>query len=151
MAKFNDNWVVQPHGDWLSLGEGILTIAGEIKMPLGNFPRRMTAVALSGDRVAVWSPMPLDEPHMAELEAMGKIALLIVLGVGHRLDIRSWKKRYPEAKVVCPSGAREAVEEAVPVDGVDDVLADDAVHLNCAPGVATKKPFSGSSGRRERR
>jgi len=139
MTKFNEDWVVQPHGEWMALGEGISTIAGEIKMPLGNFPRRMTAVVLSGGRLAVWSPMPLRDAEMAQLEAMGEVTFLIVPGVSHRLDIQAWKKRYPKAKVVCASGARQAVEEAVPVDGVDDVLADDAVHLELAPGVANKE------------
>jgi len=139
MAKFNDKWVVQPHDEWLSLGEGLWTISGEIKMPLGNFPRRMTVAKLSDSRLAVWSPMALDEPHMTQLDAMGNVAFLIVPGVAHRLDIRAWKRRYPESAVVCASGARQAVEEAVPVDGVDDVLADEDVHLEAAPGVDKKE------------
>jgi hypothetical protein len=139
MAKFNDDWKVQAHGPVETLDEGLVTVAGEIHMPLGHFPRRMTVVALSGGRAAVWSPVPVREPEMEEIEALGAIAFLIVPGIGHRLDIRAWKARYPEAKVVCAPGAREMVEEAAPVDAVGDVLDDPAVRLVVPPGVQERE------------
>ena len=70
MAKFNDKWKVGPHGPIERLDDGLLTVAGEIRMPLGNFPRRMTVVGLSGGRTAIWSAIPLREPEMAEIEAL---------------------------------------------------------------------------------
>ena len=117
MAKFNTEWTVGPHGPLETLDAGVVTVAGEIVMPLGRFPRRMTVVALSGGRVAIWSAIPLREPEMVQIEAMGEVAFLIVPGPGHRLDIRPWKDRYPKARVICPPGARKMVEEAVAVDG----------------------------------
>lgn len=139
MAKLNDDWIVQPHGPVEHLDEGLLSVAGEIVMPLGRFPRRMTVAALSEGRLAVWSPIPLEAAGMAELERMGTVAFLIVPGVHHRLDIRAWKGRYPAAKVVCAQGALDAVEEAVPVDCVveahGEVLNDAEVALDAPPGV----------------
>ncbi len=38
MAKLNDKWTVQPHGELVEVAEGILTVEGSIVMPLGNFP-----------------------------------------------------------------------------------------------------------------
>jgi hypothetical protein len=135
VPKFNDKWIVQPHGPIEQVDEGIWSVEGEIVMPLGRFPRRMTVVALSGGRLAVWSPVPLDKPSMAALEALGQVAFLIVPGPGHRLDIRAWAARYRSAKVLCPPGAREAVSEAVPVAATGDVLEDDDVHFCPVQGV----------------
>lgn len=133
MAKFNTEWTVGPHGPLERLDEGLFTVAGEIVMPLGRFPRRMTVVALAGGRVAIWSAIPLREPEMAEIEAMGAVAFLIVPGVGHRLDVLPWKKRYPRALVICSPGARKMVEEAVPVDAT--ALDDPEVRFETPMGV----------------
>lgn len=135
MAKFNTEWIVGPHGPLERLDDGLFTVAGEIVMPLGRFPRRMTVVALSAGRVAIWSAVPLREAQMAEIEAMGEVAFLIVPGPGHRLDIAPWKQRYPKARVVCPPGAQKGVEEVVPVDATGDVLDDPDVHLETVAGV----------------
>ncbi|MCW3849158.1 DUF4336 domain-containing protein [Sphingomonas sp. LB-2] len=135
MAKFNTEWTVGPHGPLERLDDGLATVAGEIVMPLGRFPRRMTVVALSGNRVAIWSAIPLREPQMAEIEAMGEVAFLIVPGVAHRLDIVPWKARYPGARVLCSPGATKAVEEAALVDATCDVLEDPAVRFETPGGV----------------
>ena len=139
MPKFNDEWKVAPHGTLERLDDGLVSVAGEIRMPLGNFPRRMTVVALNGGRSAIWSAMPLREPEMKEIEALGAPAFLIVPGIAHRLDIRAWKARYPEAKVVCPPGARDAVSQAVQVDATGGVLGDAGVRLETVPGVDGKE------------
>lgn len=139
MARLNHSWKVGPHGPVERLDDGLVTVAGEIRMPLGKFPRRMTVVALAGGRSAVWSAIPLREPEMREIEALGAPAFLIVPGVGHRLDLKAWHRRYPEAKIVCPPGARDAVNEAVPVDATTDILADRSVRFETVPGVGEKE------------
>ncbi len=135
MAKLNDDWVVQPHGQLEELDDGLFTVAGEIKMPIGNFPRRMTIARLADGTTALWSPFPLDDPGMRRLEAIGAPAVLIVPGIAHRLDIRAYRSRYPQARIACAPRARGAVEEAVPVDLVGNALADPEVTLDTAPGV----------------
>ncbi|WP_077002638.1 hypothetical protein [Variovorax sp. KK3] len=139
MSKLNEEWKVEKHGPIDKLADGLYTVAGEIDMPLGHFPRRMTIVALQGGGLAVWSAIPLHEPEMEQLESMGPVQFLIVPGVGHRLDIKPWKQRYPAAKVVCPPGAREAVEQAVEVDATTDVLGDPTVAFMAVPGVEEKE------------
>jgi hypothetical protein len=141
VPKFNSKWVVQPHGALEQVDDGVWTVEGEIVMPLGRFPRRMTIVALSEGRLLVWSPIPLDKAGMAQLEALGRIAFLIVPGPGHRLDIRAWAARYRSAKVLCPAGAREAVSEAVPVAATGDVLDDPDVHFGPVQGVGALEGF----------
>lgn len=135
MGRINESWIVEPHGPVERVDDGILTVAGEIRMPIGYFPRRMTAVALGGNRAAIWSAIPLDEEGMREIEALGDPAFLIVPGIAHRLDIKPWKKRYPRARIVCPPGARKAVEEVITVDATEDVLEDPHVRFETVPGV----------------
>ena len=45
MAKFHDRWAVLPHGPVQAIDDGILSVEGEIRMPFGRFPRRMTVGA----------------------------------------------------------------------------------------------------------
>ena len=141
MSKVNEEWKVGPHGPLERLDDGLLTVAGEIRMPLGNFPRRMTVIALDGGRSAIWSAIPLREPEMREIEALGNPAFLIVPGIAHRLDIKAWKLRYPHANVVCAPGARKAVEEIVEVDATGDVLDDPScVWRRCRASATGKQP-----------
>lgn len=140
MGKLNDAWIVQPHGALEQVAEGVWTVEGSIKMPLGRFPRRMTVVKLAGGGLAVWSAIPLDEAQMARLDALGPVEFLIVPNAGHRLDVRAWQTRYPEARVIAPAGARTAVSEATPVDLTSDrALGDPSVTLAVVPGMKAEE------------
>ena len=139
MPRINTEWKVLPHEPLQPLDDGLATVAGEIHMPLGNFPRRMTIVSLQGGRSAIWSAIPVDEPTMGTIASMGRIAFLIVPNPGHRLDVRAWKARFPDARVACAAGAREGVEKVIPVDVVGDALDDPAVRLLTVPGLAEKE------------
>ncbi len=135
MPAILEKWEVMPHGPLVEVDDGILTVAGEIVMPLGRFPRRMTVVALAGGRTAIYSAIALDETEMTRIERMGRPAILIVPGDAHRLDAGIWKQRYPELRVVAPPGAREAVAEVVPVDATtSDILDDRAVDWTIVAG-----------------
>ncbi len=124
MPKILEEWTVQPHGELQEIDDGILTVAGEIRMPIGNFPRRMTVIRLSNGRTAIWSAIALDEPAMQRIETLGTPAVMIVPNPGHRLDSRIWKQRYPDIQVLAPPGGLELIEEAVPVDATHDILGD---------------------------
>lgn len=124
MPKIHQTWTVLPHGPLEEIDDGILTVAGDIPMPLGNFPRRMTVVRLAGKRSAIFSAMALREPEMARIEAFGRPDVLIVPSGGHRLDAKIWKQRYPDIRVLCPPGGREAVATVVRVDATGDILDD---------------------------
>jgi hypothetical protein len=139
VPKLHDKWIVQPHGLLQMVAKGIWSVEGSIVMPLGRFPRRMTVIVLESGGVAVWSPVPLDEPQMTELEALGLVRFLIVPNAGHRLDIRAWKARYPGAIVIAPPGAQDAVAEAVPVDATDNVLGDSSVTLERVAGTKAEE------------
>jgi hypothetical protein len=139
LAKLHDRWTVLPHGRLREIDYGLLTVVGQIPMPLGNFPRRMTVVGLSGKRTALFSPIPLAEAEMDRIEALGEPAFLIIPGCHHRLDARPFHARYPKAKVVTPSGARDMVSEAVPVDLVLDQLKDADTSFLTVAGTANRE------------
>ena len=92
----------------------------------------MTVVALDKNRTAIFSPIPLEEPAMTEIEALGAPAYLIVPNRAHRLDIRPFAARYPSAKVLAPKGGKAKVEEAVPVDTTSPKLGDRAEVIHVA-------------------
>lgn len=134
MTAILERWKVLPHGPLEEIDEGILTVAGEIKMPLGNFPRRMTVVGLSGGRTAIFSAIALNSAEMRKIEQLGTPSFLIVPSDMHRLDARIWKECYPAIRVVTPSGARMRVAEIVQVDSSDDILQDEAVRFQSVAG-----------------
>lgn len=124
MPSILDRRKAEPHAPLIAIADRLLTVEGEIPMPLGRFPRRMTIVGLTGNRTALFSPVALDEPAMQQVEALGEPAFLIIPNGFHRRDSRIFKQRYPRARVLAPPGARTRVEKAVPVDATEDILDD---------------------------
>lgn len=127
-------WTVLPHGKLTEIDDNMLTVVGELKMPIGEFPRRMTVVRLADKRLVIFSAIALAEDEMAQLEAFGQPAFLIVPSERHRLDAPSWKARYPQITVIAPPGAREKVAQAVPVDGTTLDCGDASVRMTVVPG-----------------
>ncbi len=139
MPKFHQRWTVFPNGPLRVIDDGILTVAGDIPMPLGNFPRRMTVVRLSGGRSAIYSAVALCDADMARIEEFGRPAVLIVPSGAHRLDARIWKQRYPDLRVLTPPGARELVEQVVAVDAMTDILDDHETQFVVVDGTAGRE------------
>ncbi len=129
------HWKVLPHGKLARLEDNLVTVTGEIHMPLMNLPRRMTVVRLYDARLVVYSAIALQEHEMEWLEAWGRPAFLIVPSDHHRLDAKIWKDRCPAMQVVAPRGARAKVEETVPVDTVAPEFGDLDVQFMAVPGI----------------
>jgi hypothetical protein len=134
MTTLHQHWTVLPHGKLTPIDNGILAVVGQIRMPLMNLPRRMTVVRLRDGRLVIWSAIALDETEMASLEAAGQPAFLVVPNDEHRLDVKSWKERYPQLQVVAPEGARDKVAEAVAVDTTAPDFDDPDVRFLAVPG-----------------
>ena len=134
MSKLNSAWVVQPHGPLEEVAPGVLCVQGSIVMPLGKFPRRMTVVEVRGGS-AIWSAIPLAETEMSKIEALGPVKFLIVPNKAHRLDLRAWCNRYPQAKVIAPPEAVPAASEAAIVAADHDIIHDPALTLELIPGL----------------
>lgn len=120
LARVARPWIVLPHGPLERLEEDLVAV--ESALPRGGVRRRMTVVRLRDGRLVFHNAVPLEEPAMRELEALGDPAFLVVPNRFHRLDLHAWKQRYPRCAVLCPPPAARAVREVVPVDGPLDAL-----------------------------
>src|SRR5438067_4772263 len=108
-------WKVLPHGPIEALGERLRVVEGALPgMPL---KRIMSVVRLDDGGLLIHSAVALNPAVMAELEAWGAPAILLVPNPWHRLDAPAFKRRYPALRVYCPPGARRRVEKALAVDG----------------------------------
>lgn len=127
-------WKVLPHGKLSVIDDNLLTVVGELHMPLGDFPRRMTVARLRDGRLVIYSAIALDEREMDALERFGSPTFLVVPSDRHRLDARAWKQRYPQLLVLAPQGAREKVNEVVSVDATQFDFRDSTVSFVTVPG-----------------
>jgi hypothetical protein len=139
MPRNLEDWTVLPHEAPTQVTDDILTVVGEIGMPLMTLPRRMTAVRLKDGRLVIFSAIALDEGEMKRLEDFGAPAFLIVPNDHHRMDAKVWKQRYPALRVIAPPGARAAVEEAVAVDSTGGDFGDPSVRLVIVPGTGERE------------
>ena len=122
------------HGKLTEVDENVLTVNGELHMPLADLPRRMTVARLNDSRLVVFNAIALDEVEMRALEDYGRPAFLVVPNDHHRLDARVWKERYPSLQVVAPEGSRTKVEEVVHVDTTAPSFGDPNVQFVTVPG-----------------
>ena len=138
MTQPIQHWKVLPHGKLSKLDENLLTVTGELHVPMA-LPRRMTVVRLKDSRLVIFSAIALDGEGMAALEAFGRPAFLIVPSDKHRLDAKAWTIRYPSMQVITAEGSRAKVQNVVPVDTVTPGFNDPSVEFVTVPGTAGKE------------
>ncbi len=134
MTRPLEHWKVLPHGKLSVIDDNLLTVVGDLHLPIGDFPRRMTVARLRDGRLIIYSAIALDEDEMQSLEQFGVPAFLVIPSDRHRMDAKIWKDRYSGLTVLTPPGAREKVEEIVPVDATDFDFGDASVQLTTVPG-----------------
>jgi hypothetical protein len=134
MPKVHQQWTVLPHGQLTSVDDNILTVTGILRMPMGDLPRRMTVVRLSGKRLVIFSAIALDDSSMRVLETFGTPTFLVVPSDKHRIDAKIWKDRYPDMKVIAPSGSRVNIEKVVWVDTAEPKFGDPNIQFITVPG-----------------
>jgi hypothetical protein len=95
----------------------------------------MTIARRSDGGLVVHSAIAVDKQTINAITELGEVRTIVVPNGFHRLDARVFHARFPDAQVVCPPGARKAVEQVVPVDATYDTLAQDtAVELQSLDG-----------------
>lgn len=134
MPHIHESWTVLPHGLLTEVDDGILTVTGDIHMPLVELERRMTVVRLRGGSSVIYSAIALDEAEMKQIETLGMPRWLVVPGDAHRLDAKIFKQRYPQLQVIAPEGARKRVEDVVPIDATSVDFGDPEVMLRTVAG-----------------
>ncbi len=135
----NNDWnsAVFPHGDFTPLADNLWWLkSAQAGMPL---PRNMAVYKLPSGDLVLHSVVCLDAPRMEALEKLGTPKYMIVPNEGHRTDAPRYKQRYPEIKVLCPSGCKTKVEEIIKIDALcEDVLPGLGIVCHAEPG--TKPP-----------
>lgn len=124
MAKVDTSWKVLPHGPLQQLADNLWRVEGGLEnMPL---KRVMTVARLQSGGLLVHNAIAMSEDEMAKLDALGKVAYIVVPNAYHRLDAPRFAARYPEARIVSPKGSRKKVEEKLPVHLTYDQFPSDS-------------------------
>ena len=139
MPKPFTEWTVLPHGKLTQLDDNLLSVTGDLHMPVGDFPRRMTVVRLPDRRLVIFSAIALAEAEMRALEAFGQPSYLVVPNDLHRMDAKIWKARYPKLRVIAPAGVQKQVEEIVPVDDTAANFLDPRVQFVTVAGTQDRE------------
>jgi hypothetical protein len=123
---------ILPHGDVESPIDGVWMVRGIAPFPLRRY---MTVWKRPDGALVAHSVIAMDDARLAQLDALGKVATIIVPHTGHRLDAPFYKRRTPDARVVAPKAARAKVEEVLPVDATsEDELPQHGVTVHQVPG-----------------
>jgi hypothetical protein len=133
VPKSHTEWRVLPHRPLAQLSAGVWRLEGDLE----NMPvKRVMTIARRADRgLVVHNAIAADDATMAAIAALGEIRAILVPSGYHRLDAGVFHARFPGAQVICPPGAREAVEAVVPVSATyDSMAADRAIELQTLDG-----------------
>jgi hypothetical protein len=131
-------WRVLPHRPLEQLSDRVWRLEGDLeRMPL---KRVMTIAKRRDGGLVVHNAVAADVPTMAAIAALGEIRAILVPNAFHRLDARVFHERFPAAQVVCPAGAREKVEQVVPVTATyQGVSTDDVIELQTIDGTKARE------------
>lgn len=116
-------WTVLPHRPIEKLQENLWS--AEADLPRGPFKRRMGIARLGGGQLVFLNAIALDEPSMKEIEAWGEPSFAVAANGFHRLDLGSYKVRYPKLRVLAGPAARKRIGQIVQVDGWLELLPKD--------------------------
>jgi hypothetical protein len=135
--KVDQTWNVLEHGPLQQLADNLWRIEGALP---GMSLRRTMTVVRRDDGLVLHSVIAVADDVRARIEALGAPRFMLIPNGGHRLDAPAYKARYPELRVFCPRGSREAVAERVPVDGTyEDFPGDPAIHLETLHGIGDRE------------
>jgi hypothetical protein len=130
-------WNIRPHSRIEKLAPNLWRVVGVLN---AQNQRTMVLVRLADGRILIHNAIPLDEPSMAEIDAWGEVAAILVPNGFHRQDARVMQERYPNAKVYAPSGAvRRASKATAVTGGYAAVPADATVAVRDLDGIGTRE------------
>lgn len=112
MPKVFTEWTVLPHRPIEKLSDNLWRVSGK----LGAIQRQMVLARMRDGRIVVNNAIALDAPELAELEAWGEPAVLIIPNAFHRQDAAIWKQRYPKSIVVAPPRGQKRISKVIPID-----------------------------------
>ncbi len=138
MAKVHTAWKVLPHQPIEKLSDRLWRVEGDLPgMPM----KRVMSIARRADGdLVIHNAVALADEQMAEIDAWGRVSVIVVPNGFHRLDAKIFHDRYPSARVVCPAGARAKVAQVVEVAGTyGEEPSDGAVELQDLDGTKQRE------------
>jgi hypothetical protein len=138
MAKAHSTWKVLPHGAIEKLSDRLWRVEGSLEA--FALKRVMAIARRADDSLVIHNGIALGDAEMAAIDAWGKVSVIAVPNGYHRLDARVFHDRYPDARVVCPAGAKAKVAQVVPdVATYSDLAKDSAVELVALDGTRQRE------------
>jgi hypothetical protein len=111
---------VHAHGDLRQISPRLWTVTGSL--PRSPLPRHMIVWRLDDGGLLLHSVVAMDEPRMAQLEAIGAPRVMVVPNGRHRSHAAAYATRFPGLLVTCPAAARRRVEQVVQVAEVAEAV-----------------------------
>lgn len=121
-----------PHGALAPVAPEIWQVEGSLPVPL---KRNMTVHRLPGGDLVIYSAVALNDAGMADLEALGRPAVMVVPHPLHTMDASFYRERYPDIRVIAlPDAAarlRGVSIDAPPEEGIGEL----GLRCHVAPGM----------------
>lgn len=112
-------------GKLRSFGGDLWTLDTPFSMKGIELGARTTLVRLASGGLFLSSPGPLEDAHIREIEALGRVEAIVAPNTFHHLFLSRARAHFPEARVFLAQGLREKV----PSLPQGEVLVDDAPEL----------------------
>ena len=120
-------WTVTPHGPIEKLDDGIWSLESPIPgIPGRGFLRRMTIVRRADGTLMFFNAVPMDDPTLAQLKALGPFSALVVPAPTHAMDAPAFRDKLG-VRVYAPADSLGALRSRdVPIDAPLEELPPDA-------------------------
>ncbi len=129
-------WTVLPHDPLVRLEENLHVVEGAVP-GIQGLRRRMAIVRRGDGGLLFFNAVPVDEPTLAAIGALGRPEILVVPQHLHMIDAHAFRERMG-MKVYAPAVGRARVEARVKVDGTfEDLPPDPAMEVRPAAGFDT--------------
>ncbi len=140
MAKSPRPWIVTPHSPLEQVEDNLWVVNGRV--PGAPMQRRMAIVKRSDGQLLFYQAIPLDEPTLAAVSALGKPAFLIVPHAQHGLDAIPFASKLG-LKIYGPKASEAKMRAKFDLAGTfDDLPPDSAMALESMAGTSTGEPVA---------
>lgn len=96
---------MQPHIEPLrALAPNLWVAERPLKLAVGDIGARMTVLRLIGGGLVLHSPIRLDEPTRAALDALGPVVAVVAPSKVHHFFVGDYILAYPQARIFGPPG-----------------------------------------------
>jgi hypothetical protein len=133
-------WIVLPHGPLERLDDALWAVESNVP-GVPALRRRMSIVRRGDGTLLFFNAIPVDDPTLAEIRALGKPADLVLPQHLHMIDAHAFRAKLG-VRVFAPGATRDVVARQVQVDGAfHDLPPDPGVAVGTVAGFKTGEGF----------